>query len=62
MLAHTLDRARFTVSTMLLVATSTDRTDDVVAEFAHAAGFSCWRGALEDVLGGDSYRRIGAPG
>ena len=52
MLAHTLDRVR-SINRVdhVLVATSTDRTDDAVAEFAHAAGFSCWRGPLEDVLG-----------
>jgi spore coat polysaccharide biosynthesis protein SpsF (cytidylyltransferase family) len=52
MLAHTLDRLR-SINRVdhVLVATSTDRSDDAVAAFAHAAGFSCWRGPLEDVLG-----------
>jgi spore coat polysaccharide biosynthesis protein SpsF len=52
MLAHTLDRLR-SIERLdeILVATSTDPTDDAVAEFAQTAGIFCWRGSLNDVLG-----------
>lgn len=35
----------------VVVATSTDRSDDPVAEFCAARGISCHRGPLEDVAG-----------
>jgi spore coat polysaccharide biosynthesis protein SpsF len=52
MLAHTLERLR-SVKRIdeVVIATSVDRSDDAVAEFAAESGAVCWRGSLEDVLG-----------
>lgn len=52
MLSHTLDRLR-SVSRLdeLVIATSTDSSDDPVAAFAQTFKTACWRGDLNDVLG-----------
>lgn len=52
MLAFTLERLQ-SVDRLdeILIATSTDRSDDPVAAFARAQGTHCWRGPLDDVLG-----------
>jgi len=52
MLAHTLDRLK-SVDQLdeILVATSSDVSDEAIAEFAQASGFPAWRGQLDDVLG-----------
>ena len=51
MLAHELDRVRRaqTLDT-LIVATSTDQTDDPIEEVCRAEGVGCFRGSLNDVL------------
>jgi spore coat polysaccharide biosynthesis protein SpsF len=52
MLAHTVERLRSVLRIdEVVIATSTDPSDDPVAQFAAAWGVLCWRGALEDVLG-----------
>lgn len=35
----------------IVIATSTDSSDDPVMAFAESAGLACWRGELSDVLG-----------
>jgi spore coat polysaccharide biosynthesis protein SpsF len=52
MIAHTIKRL-LSVERVdeVMIATSTDPTDDAIAEFATVLGVVCWRGALEDVLG-----------
>jgi spore coat polysaccharide biosynthesis protein SpsF len=51
MLAWVVERAgRANSLDQVLVATSTDPTDDPVAEVCQARGYSCFRGALDDVL------------
>lgn len=50
-LAHLLDRLqRCTALDLVAVATSSERSDDAVAEFCAGAGIDCHRGALDDVL------------
>jgi spore coat polysaccharide biosynthesis protein SpsF len=52
LLAHLVDRLRRSaVLDVVAVATSTDPSDDAVAEFCAGAGIACERGALDDVLG-----------
>lgn len=51
MLLHQLDRARrATVLDRLVVATSTDDSDDDVVRMCGASGYDCERGSLRDVL------------
>jgi spore coat polysaccharide biosynthesis protein SpsF len=52
MLSYTIDRLR-SVDCLdeVVIATSTDSSDDPVVAFAEGFGVSCWRGDLEDVLG-----------
>jgi spore coat polysaccharide biosynthesis protein SpsF len=50
-LGHLLDRLRRCASLDLIaVATSSERSDDAVAEFCAGAGIGCHRGPLDDVL------------
>jgi spore coat polysaccharide biosynthesis protein SpsF len=52
LLARLVDRLqRSAVLDVVAVATSTDPSDDAVAEFCAGAGIDCERGALDDVLG-----------
>lgn len=52
MMGRQLDRLRRSRRIdKLVVATSTDPSDDVVADFATGEGCPCYRGSLEDVLG-----------
>jgi spore coat polysaccharide biosynthesis protein SpsF len=52
LLAHLVDRLqRSAVLDVIAVATSTEPSDDAVAEFCAGAGISCQRGSLDDVLG-----------
>jgi len=52
MLTHTLARLR-SIERIdeVVIATSTDPSDDPVSELTAAWGVVCWRGSLEDVLG-----------
>jgi spore coat polysaccharide biosynthesis protein SpsF len=51
MLARQIERVKRAKSLdRLIVATSTDATDDAVAALAADAGVGCWRGSLTDVL------------
>lgn len=50
-LAHLLDRlGRCAALDLVAVATSSERSDDAVAEFCAGAGIGCHRGPLDDVL------------
>lgn len=52
MLAHIVDRARQCVTvTAVIVATSTETSDDPIAEFCEQNKITCYRGSLDDVLG-----------
>jgi spore coat polysaccharide biosynthesis protein SpsF len=52
MLAHLVDRLRRSAALeIIVVATSTEATDDAVAAFCAGAEISCHRGPLDDVLG-----------
>lgn len=52
MLGHVLDRVRrCTGIDGLCIATSIDRADDVIEDFARAEGVGVYRGSLDDVAG-----------
>jgi spore coat polysaccharide biosynthesis protein SpsF len=52
LLAHLVDRLRrCTTLDLVGVATSTEPSDDAVAEFCAGAELACYRGSLDDVLG-----------
>lgn len=51
MITRQLERiARSTLLDKMIVATSTDRSDDPLAELVEALGYECHRGSLNDVL------------
>jgi spore coat polysaccharide biosynthesis protein SpsF len=57
MLAYLIERLRRVPSSQQIVlATTVDRADDVLADFASSAGIACFRGSEDDVMG----RVIGA--
>lgn len=48
---HVVDRSRACKSTSeVVVATSTDQTDDAIEAWCQGAGVSCYRGSMNDVL------------
>lgn len=51
MLSYTIERLQSANLDEIVIATSTDSSDDPVVNFAQQVGVSCWRGELEDVLG-----------
>ncbi len=52
MLAHLVRRLRAVPSVQeVVLATTTNATDDVLVEFARGAGISCFRGSEDDVMG-----------
>jgi spore coat polysaccharide biosynthesis protein SpsF len=52
MLAHTIERLRSIARIdVIVLATSTAKSDDAVVRFAAEWGVRCWRGPLDDVLG-----------
>ncbi|HLN09941.1 MAG TPA: NTP transferase domain-containing protein, partial [Xanthobacteraceae bacterium] len=52
LLAHTLERLQAVDRLdVIVIATSSERSDDAVAAFAETCAVPCWRGALNDVLG-----------
>jgi spore coat polysaccharide biosynthesis protein SpsF len=60
MLAHQLDRVRRARSLdALIVATSTDSSDDPIEQLCATEGVSCFRGSLDDVL--DRYYQAALP-
>ncbi len=60
MLAHQLDRVRRARSLdALIVATSTDSSDDPIEQLCASEGVSCFRGSLHDVL--DRYYQAALP-
>jgi spore coat polysaccharide biosynthesis protein SpsF len=55
-LAHVVDRVRHAHRVHeIVVATSTDASDDAIQAWCDAAGVACWRGSLHDVL--DRYHQ-----
>jgi len=51
MLQHVINRVqKARMLDLVLVATSENEEDDVVARFCHETGISCFRGSLDDVL------------
>jgi spore coat polysaccharide biosynthesis protein SpsF len=51
-LGHIVDRVRLGAGDRpLVVATSTDASDDVIADYCHREGLECFRGSLHDVVG-----------
>lgn len=57
-LAHVVERVRACKTIdEVVVATSTDPTDDAIAAWCEVAGVSCYRGSLNDVL--DRYYQAG---
>lgn len=60
MLAHVIERTRRAQSVdALLVATTTDSSDDPLAAFVASLGVACFRGSLHDVL--DRYYQAARP-
>jgi spore coat polysaccharide biosynthesis protein SpsF len=52
MLTYTLERLAAVMRLdETVIATSAERSDDVLATFAERCGIPCWRGSLDDVLG-----------
>jgi spore coat polysaccharide biosynthesis protein SpsF len=52
LLAHLVRRLRAVPSlNAIVLATTTNSTDDVLEEFAHAQGIGCFRGSEDDVMG-----------
>lgn len=51
MLAHVVERARRAQRVdQVVVATTTDPSDDPIQAFCEGRGYACWRGSLHDVL------------